>query len=91
MSLRTSCWLFPQKEQYSSFSPPVLSDIDAISCQLLFMFRHLKPSQIPSEFRSLLLTGPLDSAPCRSGLLARFRTAYQDLIHQTILYRLFRT
>jgi hypothetical protein len=24
MSLRTSCWLLPQKEQYSSFSPEEL-------------------------------------------------------------------
>ncbi len=27
ISLRTSCWLLPQKEQYSSFSEPGLSDI----------------------------------------------------------------
>src|SRR5690242_1030695 len=31
ISLRTSCWLFPQKEQYSSFSPPTLSDIPAFA------------------------------------------------------------
>src|SRR5947199_10693017 len=28
MSLRTSCWLLPQKEQYNNLSPEVLSAID---------------------------------------------------------------
>ncbi len=32
MSFLTSCWLFPQKEQYSSFSPlePFFSDIPPV-------------------------------------------------------------
>src|SRR5215204_2339794 len=29
ISLRTSCWLLPQNEQYRSFSPPTLSDMPA--------------------------------------------------------------
>src|SRR6185436_5797109 len=34
MSLRTSCWLFPQNEQYSSFSPPDFSDIRRSLCHV---------------------------------------------------------
>src|SRR5260221_9186196 len=30
MSLRTSCWLLPQKEQYNNLSPEVLSAIDEV-------------------------------------------------------------
>src|SRR5215831_15531710 len=31
ISLRTSCWLLPQKEQYRSFSPLAFSDIAVFS------------------------------------------------------------
>src|SRR5581483_3649023 len=35
ISLRTSCWLFPQNEQYNNFSEPGFSDISPRSLQKL--------------------------------------------------------
>src|SRR4030095_11855437 len=53
MSLRTSCWLLPQNEQYSSFSPPTLSDIHSSSFPPL---RH-------QVTLSTLLTSTLSTMP----------------------------
>src|SRR3954463_10424948 len=44
MSLRTSCWLLPQNEQYSSFSPEELfSDMNCCSFSLLGVFPAYQP------------------------------------------------
>src|SRR5579862_4999459 len=53
ISLRTSCWLLPQKEQYRVFFESLLVD---------FVIAFLWPEQLPyDQFRTALVTGLLNS------------------------------
>src|SRR3954463_1114519 len=52
MSLRTSCWLLPQNEQYSSFSPEELFSDICYTFSLLFRRCPVRPEPCPL-FRTL--------------------------------------